>query len=236
MGRDQGEAQRVVSGLADGPHKIEVSTAGGEFLPFAQEVTLSAGQAMPLPIKLQARTVSLTISVEPAAAAVTILAGDTATQIGAGAASHVHPLAREPGVAYTLVGVAEGYQEIRLPIVFTGDPAQAVSLTLVTKAGPAVPGPGPGPDVAPDPTPQVEKKKPVKKPAKPKTAELKIGVAPGNPPADVYVDNKKEGRAPVFVKVTAGSHTVKWKWDDGKTDTQKVTVGDKESKLLKGSK
>jgi len=72
--------------------------------------------------------------------------------------------------------------------------------------------------------------------AKPKTAELKIGVAPGNPPATVYVDGRKQGRAPVFVKVSPGSHTVKWKWDDGKTDTQKVSVGDKESKLLKGSK
>ena len=40
----------------------------------------------------------------------------------------------------------------------------------------------------------------------------------------------------MFVKVSAGSHTVKWKWDDGKSDPQKVWVGDNESKLLKGSK
>ena len=63
-----------------------------------------------------------------------------------------------------------------------------------------------------------------------------VEVAPGNPPATVYVDGRKAGRSPQFVKVSAGSHTVKWKWDDGKTDTQKVSIGDKESKLLKGSK
>ena len=73
--------------------------------------------------------------------------------------------------------------------------------------------------------------------AKPKNAELKIGVAPGNPPADVWVDGKKESKkTPVFVKVSEGSHTVKWKWDDGKSDQQKVSVGANESKLLKGSK
>jgi hypothetical protein len=57
------------------------------------------------------------------------------------------------------------------------------------------------------------------------------------PPADVYVDGKKQDKkTPVFVKVSSGSHTVKWKWDDGKTDTQTVSVAANESKLLKGSK
>ena len=86
-----------------------------------------------------------------------------------------------------------------------------------------------------DPGPSKPTKK-TNKVQKAKTAELKIGVAPGNPPATVTVDGKQEGRTPVFVKVTAGTHTVKWKWDDGKTDTQKATVADNESKLLKGNK
>ena len=54
-------------------------------------------------------------------------------------------------------------------------------------------------------------KKVNKTPPKPKNAELKIGVAPGNPPATVTVDGKQEGRTPVFVKVTAGSDRLLFK-------------------------
>ena len=140
-----------------------------------------------------------------------------------------YQLKREPGVEYQIKGAADGYDESTTPLVFTGDPTQEFSVSLVAKAGTTPP--------PKDPTPKVTKNK--KKgggAAKPKTAELKIGVAPGNPPATVYVDGRKAGRSPQFVKVSAGNHTVKWKWDDGKTDTQKVSIGDKESKLLKGSK
>ncbi len=53
----------------------------------------------------------------------------------------------------------------------------------------------------------------------------------------MYVDGKKQSKkTPVFVKVTPGSHTVKWAWDGGKHDTQRVKVADKQVKLLKGSR
>jgi len=229
----EGGAQRVISGLSEGSHKIEVSK-GEAFMAFTQDISLSAGQTMPLPIKLQARDVTLTITVDPPAAAVSLLAGATPTEIGKDAATHKYQLKREPGVDYQIKGVAAGYTEISTPLVFTGDPTQEVTVSLVAAGKP-------GPATTPTaPTPTKTTTKPAKKkntsPAKPKTAELKIGVAPGNPPATVYVDGKKAGRAPVFVKVSPGSHTVKWKWDDGKSDTQKVKVADKESKLLKGSK
>ena len=216
-----GSGPRAIGELAGGTHKLEVSKDG--FLPYSQDVTFEANQA--LPIKLEARDVTLTVTVTPPAAVVTLVAGTAVTQIGKGTATLKHQLARDPAVQYTLKATAEGFEELSLPIVFTGDPAQDVPMVLVAAATDPVADPGPS--------------KPTKKIAKvnkPKTAELKIGVAPGNPPASVSVDGKSEGRTPVFVKVVAGPHTVKWKWDDGKSDTQKVTVGDNESKLLKGNK
>lgn len=217
-----GAGPRAIAELTAGTHKLEVSK-GDAFLPFTQELEFTAGQS--LPIKLEARDVTLNLTVTPASAIISLIAGTTTTEIGKGAASHKHQLKREPGLQYTVKGTAEGYEDLSIPIVFTGDPAQDVPVLLAAKAAGPVAEPGPA--------------KPVKKTnkvSKPKNAELKIGVAPGNPPATVTVDGKSEGRTPVFVKVTAGSHTVKWKWDDGKTDTQKATVAENESKLLKGNK
>lgn len=217
-----GAGPRAIAELAPGIHKLEVSK-GDAFLPFTQELEFTAGQS--LPVKLEARDVTLNLTVTPASATISLIAGTTTTEIGKGAASHKHALKREPGVQYTIKGTADGFEELSIPIVFTGDPAQDVPVLLPAKADVPVAEPGPA-----KPT------KKIAKVSKPKTAELKIGVAPGNPPATVTVDGKSEGRTPVFVKVTAGSHTVKWKWDDGKTDTQKATVADNESKLLKGNK
>jgi serine/threonine-protein kinase len=217
-----GAGPRAIAELAPGTHKLEVSM-GDAYLPFSQELTFTAGQS--LPIKLEARDVTLNLTVTPANATASLIAGTTTTEIGKGAASHAHKLVREPGLQYTVQATADGFEDLSLPIVFTGDPAQDVPVLLAAK--PEVPVADPGPA------------KPVKKTtkvSKPKNAELKIGVAPGNPPATVTVDGKSEGRTPVFVKVTAGAHTVKWKWDDGKTDTQKATVAENESKLLKGNK
>jgi hypothetical protein len=218
-----GSGPRAIGELAPGPHKVEV-TGSDAFLPYSQEVTFTAGQA--LPIKLEARDVTLSVTVTPASATVSLIAGTATTQIGKGSGTIKHQLKREPGLQYSIQATAEGHDDITIPIVFTGDAAQDVPVTLTAKAAtqPEVEPPGPS--------------KPTKrtKVVKPKNAELKIGVAPGNPPATVTVDGKQEGRTPVFVKVTAGSHTVKWKWDDGKTDTQKVSVNENESKLLKGNK
>lgn len=216
-----GSGPRAIAELAPGTHKLEVSKDA--FLPYSQELTFTAGQSVP--IKLEARDVTLNLTVTPASATISLIAGTTTTEIGKGAASHKHLLQRDPALQYTVTGTAEGHEDLSIPIVFTGDPAQDIPVLLPAKAAVAVAEPGPS--------------KPTKKTtkvSKPKNAELKIGVAPGNPPATVTVDGKSEGRTPVFVKVTAGSHTVKWKWDDGKTDTQKATVAENESKLLKGNK
>jgi len=224
-----GGSPRVIGDLSVGTHTIVVSK-GDDFVPLTQEVTVKAGEPVSVPLQLQARAVALSIKVDPPAAALTLLAGDTPTAIGSGAGTHEHQLQREPGVEYTIKAVAAGFDDASVPVVFTGAAAQELTVTLAKTAV----------AVADTPTPTPEVKKPPKKtpaPAKAKNSELKIGVAPGSPPADVFVNGKKQAKkAPVFVMVSAGTHTVKWKWDDGKTDTQKVTIGENESKLLKGSK
>jgi hypothetical protein len=215
-----GSGPRSIPDLT-GIHKLEVSMDG--FLPYSQDVDFAAGQN--LPIKLEASDVTLSLTVTPPTAAISLIAGTATTQIGKGATLQ-HKLKREAGLQYTIKATADGYDDLSLPIVFTGDPTQDVPVVLVAKAGPA-------PEADPGPSKPTKK---TNKVSKPKNAELKIGVAPGNPPAAVTVDGKSEGRTPVFVKVTAGSHTVKWKWDDGKTDTEKVSVNENQSLLLKGSK
>jgi outer membrane biosynthesis protein TonB len=239
-----GSSPRAIAELSPGKHTIEVS-GGDLYLPLTQEVEVAAGDPVALPLKLQLRDVTLDITVDPPSASVSLVAGTTATAIGAGVATHKHALKREPGVEYSIKGTAEGFTETTVPIVFSGDATQAISITLAKSGAVAPPpDPTPTPDPTPDPVPEADKPDPVKKttkkhtqPAKPKNAELKIGVAPGNPPADVWVDGKKaDKKTPVFVKVSEGSHKVKWKWDDGKTDEQSVSVAANESKLLKGSK
>ena len=52
----------------------------------------------------------------------------------------------------------------------------------------------------------------------------------------MWVDGQKQPKpTPVTVMVTAGSHTVKWKYPDGKTTTKKVTAADKSSQVIKGT-
>lgn len=226
-----GASPRVITGLEAGTHKLEVSK-GESFMAFTQDVQVTGGQTLSLPLKLQARDVTLTIKAEPAAAKIEILAGDKATEVGKGQAAYKHALKRADGVEYKLKATAEGYGESVVPISFTGDANQDLSITLVKEGG----GEDDGKAEA-DSGKKVSKKTKKRRTPKPKNAELKIGVAPGNPPATVYVDGRKQSKkTPVFVKVSAGSHTVKWKWSDGKTDTQRVKVGAHDSKLLKGSK
>jgi hypothetical protein len=199
-----GAGPRAIAELRAGVHKLEVSKDDA-FLPYRQEVTFTAGQN--LPIKLEARDVVLNITVTPLTATISLLAGTTATEIGKG--SQMHRLRREPGLLYTIKGSAEGFEDLSIPVVFTGDPMQDMRVVLA---------------------------KTINKVSKRTTAELTIGVKSGSPPATVTVDGKTEGRTPVFVKVSAGSHIVKWNWDDGKTDTQKHRVADNESKLVRGNR
>jgi serine/threonine-protein kinase len=218
---------RALADISAGSHKVTVSK-GADFLPFEKDVAIIAGQALPLDVKLESAKVTLKITREPSSAKVTLLAGDKAVPIS-GKGTLSHELVRQPGVEYKLRGEAKGYTTSEVPLSFDGKPEQPVSLTLAKVESAAEPTPKPTKKATTTP-----KKK--KKPAAAKTATLKIGVAPGNPPATVYVDGKKQSKkTPVFVKVAPGKHTVKWVWG-GKSSTQRVSVGDGESKLLKGKK
>jgi len=126
---------------------------------------------------------------------------------------------------------------------------QPVTPTTGVEATPTQPGSGVTPTPVtptPTPTPHHETKKPPKppkeKPPKPqppppaaKTATLKIGVLPGNPPATVTVDGRSVGMTPIAsLKVSPGKHKVHFKWSDGREFKQAVDVGDGETQMVKG--
>ncbi len=230
---------RVLQNLEAGTHRIAVSGGDG-FLPFEQDVAVAAGVITPMPVALPLKEVALTVEAQPKTASLELVANGQAIAIKA-----THKLVREPGVSYKLQASARGYETMALPVVFTGEATQTLQIILPKEGEEpeevaVADTPTPTPTPAPTPTPVAKKKKPAKKkpaPAKPKTATLKIGVMPGTPPADVFVDGKKVGSGPVVVtKVSGGSHTVKWKWSDGKSTTQKVSIGDTETKVVKGKK
>ncbi len=240
-GKDQpGGTSRVVSNLAPGKHAIVVAKDDA-YLPFEQEVEVAAGAPVILPVTLQLRDVTLTLDIEPAGAQVSLVEGETVTPIGK--AGETYKLIRKPKTSYAIEAKLDGFQPSRAPITFTGEAAQSVKLVLVKDPSAKPPETPKDPVKDPVETPKDPKVDPGKKPATPKaptqpkakTATLKIGTGPGLPPAEVWVDGQKQDKTtPVVVQVAPGSHTIKWKWPDKKTATQKVSVGDKESLVVKG--
>jgi hypothetical protein len=50
----------------------------------------------------------------------------------------------------------------------------------------------------------------------------------------VFVDGKAIGTTPIqSYKVTAGKHTVEWRWDDGKKVTETITIEEDGVQTLK---
>jgi len=234
---------RLASNLSLGIHKILV-TAGDAYLPFEQEVSITAGQPISVPVKLRARDVTITATTEPAEATLKLVEdGGAPTPVGKGGESF--KLQRKPGVQYKLIAELAGHDPTEIPLAFTGESNDSFKLVLIKSKG-ATPtpvpevapkDPKPVPEVTPkDPTPKEPKDpKPTPK-AKPKNAELKIGSGPGLPPATVWVDGQKQAKTtPVSVMVSAGNHTVKWKYPDGKTFTKKVTVAENSAQVIKGA-
>ncbi len=222
---------RALTGLSVGTHKLKVSK-GADYLPSEQDLVVVANASPTIPVKLALKNVTIEVTADPATATLELLAGETAT-----AMTNKHALAREPGVDYKVRATAAGYTTTTVPISFDGSATSAVTVTMAKDAGSGATAVNNTPP--PENGGETKKSGGTKKtpqPPKPKTAEFKVGVAPGNPPADVYVDGKKEGRTVCTVKVSAGSHTVKWKWDDGTSSTQKVSIKDGESQILKGAK
>lgn len=217
-----GASPRVVPNLeGDKKHKLVVSK-GDDYLPYEQEVTVPAGNSLNIPVKLDLKEVTLTVETEPKNAKIALVSGETVEPKGKGGESF--KLVREAGVEYQLEGSLKGYKTDRVPITFDGTAAQTVKLALV-RDGEAKPEEKP---------PEVKKVKKPSTPAKPKTATLRIAGAAGFPPATVWVDGRKQSKkTPVQVKVSAGSHNVKWKWPNGKTARKSVSVKDKQAVVVK---
>jgi len=225
---------RLASNLSLGTHKIVVS-AGDAYLPFEQDVSVAAGQPMSVPVKLRVRDVTVTATTEPAEATLKLVEdGNAPAVVGKGGDSF--KVQRKPGAQYKLIAELAGHDPTEIPLMFTGGPNDSFKLVLIKSKG-ATPVPevkDPKPEVK-DPKPEVKDPKPAPK-AKPKNAELKIGSGPGLPPATVWVDGQKQAKTtPVSVMVSAGSHTVKWKYPDGKTFTKKVTAAENSAQVIKGA-
>ena len=242
-------SSRMVSNLSAGKHKLAVNF-GDAYLPFEQDVDVSAGPPINFPVKLSVRDVTVTVTTEPAEAAVKLVEGaNPPVPVGKGGDSF--KVQRKPNTTYKLIAELAGHDPSEIPLTFTGGPNDSAKLVLIkSKAGttptptdptPTDPTPTTPPETTPKPTPpETTPPKPKdpkpKQPPKAKTAELKIGSGPGLPPATVWVDGQKQPKpTPVTVMVTAGGHTVKWKYPDGKTTTKKVTAADKSSQVIKGT-
>ncbi len=219
---------RMVSNLSVGTHKLRVSF-GDDYLPFEQDVNVAAGQPLSIPVKLRVREVTVSVTTEPAEAKV-LLVEDQGEPKLVGKGGDSFKVQRKPGAQYRLIAELAGYESAENPLTFSGGPNDSAKLVLVKSK-----------TAAPDPTPTVTKDPPkpkdtTKTPTKPKakTAELKIGSAPGLPPATVWIDGAKQAKTtPVIVMVTAGSHTIKWQYPDKKTATKKITVGENSSTVVK---
>ena len=236
---------RLISNLAIGSHKLVVSY-GDAYLPSEQEVSVAAGQPINLPVTLRVRDVTVTVATEPAEAVVRLVE-DQSPPVVVGKGGDSFKVSRKPGAQYKLIAEAAGFDTTEIPLSFSGGPNDSAKVVLIrSKAGtpPITPTPTtPGPTVTPTPTPEVKpadkttKPKPKPQPkAKAKTAEIKIGSGPGLPPATVWVDGQKQAKpTPVTVMVAPGTHTVKWKYPDGKSTTKKVAAADKSSQVVKGT-
>jgi len=233
---------RLISNLAIGPHKLSVSY-GDAYLPSEQDVSVAAGQPINLPVKLRVRDVTISVTTEPAEAVVKLVE-DANPPVVVGKGGDSFKVQRKPGSQYKLIGEATGFDTSEIPLSFSGGPNDSVKLVLIRSKGATVPPTTPTtpevtpitptpPEVKPDKIPKTPKAQPK---AKAKTAEIKIGSGPGLPPATVWVDGQKQAKpTPVTVMVAPGTHTVKWKYPDGKSTTKKVTAADKSSQVVKGT-
>lgn len=212
--RYSGGSPRVIGSLAPGRHTIEVSK-GEDYLTFTDEIDIAEGTPLSLPVTLPIRVVALTVLTEPAGAAVSILEGETRTPIGTG--GDTFRLVRKPKARYAVEASFDGYVTDKAPITFSGEASQRLKIALVKD---------PRLEVQPTPPDDVEAR----------TATLMIGCQPGLPPATVWVDGKKLNKPTVATtRVGPGPHTIKWKWPDGTSSVQKISVGDGEKMTIKGA-
>lgn len=239
---------RTIDALSPGQHRLSVAQGG--YLPYESTVQVKAGVIGTVPVTLEPALVNLAVSTAPVEADVVLVAGSHQVPIGRGAFSYA--LTRQAGVVYSLIASSPGYLATTMPLSFDGSNPQNVALTLLADSNAqvaAVDGNAAADADEPDDAAEAAAPRPRPRPSssrssrpstpKPsggaKTAELKIGTEPGLPPAAVFIDGAKaSSRTPLKVKVSPGTHTIEWRWPDGKRHQRKVTVDDGQSKLVKG--
>lgn len=216
---------RVVGGLPEGEHKLEVRAEG--YLPHQSSIQVVAGLAPSVPVKLNPVDVEIAVSTVPVEVSLKLLADGPATAVKSPV-----KISRKVGVGYSLEASAKGYLTKVTAIEFDGSRTQQLVIALER-------------DPAAQKTPtraattdERRSKSDSASSSATKSAELIIGgMFPGQPPAKISVDGKSYGAKPrVAVKVSAGRHTVKWQWSDGKVATQSVKVGAGDKKKIRASR
>jgi serine/threonine protein kinase len=217
------DSPRIISGLSAASHRVRV--ASDEFyLPFEQLVAITAGETTLLPVRLRHRDVTVSVATGPIDAEIKLVEG-TSPPIYVARGSEPFKIRRLPGVQYKVIAERAGYEPRELPLTFSGEQTEGFELVLR-------PLPGGIADRPASLTVEVKKVSP-KKAAK--SAELKIAAAYGLPPATVWVDDVPQPKpTPITVKVVPGTHTVKWKYPDGKSVTKKISIADGDSKVFRG--
>ena len=217
---------RQIGDLALGKHLIEVRH--GDYLPYELSLSLDSTTPLRLPVRLHFKRVTLKVDVSPGEAVLSLIEDSRAMPVVLDRPAH--ELLRKPQTNYWIEAASPGYETTKVPLSFTGEPHQSLSLTLVRAADAEV-------EAAVD----TETDKQRARRARPapavveKTSFLKIGTGIGLGPAMVWVDGAKQSKlTPVIVKVAPGAHQVKWRWDDGKSSSIKVSIGDHESKVVRG--
>ncbi|TPV93097.1 MAG: PEGA domain-containing protein [Myxococcales bacterium FL481] len=244
---DGSGSPRAIEHLAAGQHRLSVVQSG--YLPYESTVEVEPGVVGTLSVRLELAQLTLAITSTPPEADVVLAAGTHRVPIGRGAFTYV--LNRQPGVTYSLLASAPGHLALTLPLSFDGSNPQNVELKLAPHAEPgAVEAAEAETEPKRSRTPAPKRARPASSSSRPSSAarpaakpvseaaaaaELKIGTEPGLPPAAVFIDGKEaSSRTPLKVNVTAGSHTIEWRWPDGKRYQRTITVDEGQSTLVKG--
>ena len=220
-----GTSPFIVSKLAAGPHKVVVTKAG--FATFEKQIDIQAGAPLLLPVTLAPARIELTLDVQPKEATVALVEGDTTRPLGkAGEKVTVDP---KPGVAYMLEVSAPGYETKRVPLSVGEGVAQTITVALSEKAGKAPARDSePAKVAAATGSSSTKRSRGRRRRSTPRPAGqgmLGVATAPGTPPATVFIDGRKVGKTPrPPKKVSAGGHTVKCSWKDGKSFSERVSV------------
>lgn len=168
---------------------------------------------------------TLSIDIEPDDAMLSVFVDGRPLTTGTGDERVV--VTGTPATQIELLGASAGHVAVRQRVDFDPDRSR-LQIRLLAEPEPAS-GPPPAspttePEAADVDPPEIEAA----------SATLRIGHNRGVPPAQVYVDGVHVGTTPIASHhVTSGPHDVQWRWSDGTSQTQTVTVTGDEVAILR---